>query len=89
LNKQVLSNIRKYIETHCKLKNFVCTELGPKQLQCPQQDNGTDCGVFMLKYAEYVVEHKKLAFSANNIELFRKQMILQIVTNNLSLFNVI
>jgi sentrin-specific protease 1 len=44
----------------------------------PHQNNGSDCGVFVCKYADYISQDLALDFSYNDIPYFRKRMALDI-----------
>ncbi|XP_030379709.1 uncharacterized protein LOC115627955 [Scaptodrosophila lebanonensis] len=44
----------------------------------PHQTNGSDCGVFSCMFAEYITRDKPLTFTQENMEYFRKKMILEI-----------
>lgn len=41
----------------------------------PQQPNGTDCGLYMLKVADLLAQQKPLEFDQTNISAFRKQIL--------------
>ena len=49
----------------------------PKNI--PLQKNGCDCGVFMIKYADYLSSDAELAFSQKHMEYFRKRMVSDIL----------
>ena len=50
----------------------------------PQQKNGTDCGMFLLKYAEFIAKGDvNFTFSQKDMPRFRKKMVNQIVLNRL------
>ncbi|XP_028252217.1 sentrin-specific protease 2 [Parambassis ranga] len=51
--------------------------------EIPQQENGTDCGVFACKYADYIVRGKPLSFKQCHMPLFRKLMIWEILNRKL------
>ena len=53
----------------------------PKHI--PQQNNGCDCGVFMLMYARYISENLPFAFDAGDMHLFRKKIALAIVNKTI------
>ncbi|XP_020805395.1 LOW QUALITY PROTEIN: sentrin-specific protease 1-like [Drosophila serrata] len=44
----------------------------------PQQTNGSDCGVFSCMFAEYISPDAPITFSQENMDYFRKKMILEI-----------
>ncbi|XP_055073934.2 uncharacterized protein [Misgurnus anguillicaudatus] len=45
----------------------------------PKQLNGNDCGVFVCKYADFLSQGKLLTFRQDDIPLFRKVMVWEIV----------
>ncbi|XP_077416112.1 sentrin-specific protease 2 [Vanacampus margaritifer] len=53
-----------------------CTEI-------PQQKNGSDCGVFACKYAQYIAKGRPLTFRQWHMPLFRKLMVWEIMHQKL------
>ncbi|XP_071373523.1 sentrin-specific protease 2 isoform X1 [Centroberyx affinis] len=51
--------------------------------EIPQQKNGSDCGVFACKYADYIAKGKPLSFRQCHMPLFRKLMIWEILNQKL------
>ncbi|KFM82657.1 Sentrin-specific protease 1, partial [Stegodyphus mimosarum] len=49
----------------------------------PMQMNGSDCGMFTLKYAEYLARDAKLTFSQKHMQYFRRRMVYELLTNQL------
>ena len=49
----------------------------------PQQMNGSDCGMFACKFAEYLSRRARFTFSQSNMDYFRKRMIYEICTNQI------
>jgi len=49
----------------------------------PQQMNGSDCGMFTCKFAEYLSRRAKFTFSQRDMPYFRKRMVYEIVKNKL------
>jgi len=49
----------------------------------PQQMNGSDCGMFALKFAEYVSRRAKINFTQANMPYFRRRMVYEILTQQL------
>ncbi|KAK3758616.1 hypothetical protein RRG08_019526 [Elysia crispata] len=49
----------------------------------PQQMNGSDCGMFMCKYAEYITRQKDLSFTQEDMPYFRKRMVYEIMSKKL------
>ncbi|XP_045081436.1 sentrin-specific protease 2 isoform X1 [Coregonus clupeaformis] len=51
--------------------------------EIPQQKNGSDCGVFSCKYADYIAQGRPLNFRQCHMSLFRKLMIWEILNQRL------
>ncbi|XP_067158212.1 sentrin-specific protease 2-like isoform X3 [Apteryx mantelli] len=51
--------------------------------EIPQQLNGSDCGVFMCKYADYISRDKPITFTQNNMPYFRRKMVWEIIHQQL------
>uniref|UniRef100_UPI0037E9AB61 sentrin-specific protease 2 isoform X2 n=1 Tax=Semicossyphus pulcher TaxID=241346 RepID=UPI0037E9AB61 len=51
--------------------------------EIPQQRNGSDCGVFACKYADYIAKGRPFTFKQCHMPLFRKLMIWEIVNQKL------
>ncbi|KAJ8003708.1 hypothetical protein DPEC_G00151120 [Dallia pectoralis] len=51
--------------------------------EIPQQKNGSDCGVFACKYADYIAQGRPLTFRQCHMPLFRKLMIWEILNQKL------
>merc|ERR1719318_297181 len=45
--------------------------------------NGSDCGMFTCKFAEYLSRRAKFTFSQRDMPYFRKRMVYEIVKNKL------
>ncbi|XP_063067588.1 sentrin-specific protease 2 [Engraulis encrasicolus] len=54
-----------------------------KASEIPQQKNGSDCGVFACKYADYISRSRPLTFRQCHMPLFRKLMIWEILNQRL------
>ncbi|XP_034530765.1 sentrin-specific protease 2 isoform X2 [Notolabrus celidotus] len=54
-----------------------------RSTEIPQQKNGSDCGVFACKYADYIAKGRPLTFKQCHMPLFRKLMIWEIVNQKL------
>lgn len=54
-----------------------------KPIEIPQQKNGSDCGVFACKYADYIAKDRPLTFKQCHMPLFRKLMIWEILNQKL------
>lgn len=79
----------RYIQEEHKMKKgreldvskwTVCS-MRPSEI--PQQKNGSDCGVFACKYADYLAKDRPLTFKQCHMPLFRKLMIWEILNQKL------
>ncbi|KFV08433.1 Sentrin-specific protease 2, partial [Tauraco erythrolophus] len=51
--------------------------------EIPQQSNGSDCGVFMCKFADYISRDKPITFTQSHMPYFRKKMVWEIIHQQL------
>ncbi|XP_068001300.1 sentrin-specific protease 2-like isoform X1 [Melanerpes formicivorus] len=51
--------------------------------EIPQQSNGSDCGVFVCKYAEYISRDRATTFTQKHMPYFRKRMVWEIIHQQL------
>ncbi|XP_041827340.1 sentrin-specific protease 2 [Melanotaenia boesemani] len=51
--------------------------------EIPQQKNGSDCGVFACKYADYIAKGRPLTFKQCHMPFFRKLMMWEILNQKL------
>ncbi|KAF4096658.1 sentrin-specific protease 1 [Onychostoma macrolepis] len=51
--------------------------------EIPQQMNGSDCGMFTCKYAEYITKDRPITFTQKHMPYFRKRMIWEILNQKL------
>uniref|UniRef100_A0A1A8M391 SUMO1/sentrin specific peptidase 1 n=1 Tax=Nothobranchius pienaari TaxID=704102 RepID=A0A1A8M391_9TELE len=54
-----------------------------KPSEIPQQMNGSDCGMFTCKYADYITKDKPITFTQKHMPYFRRRMVWEIVNHNL------
>ncbi|XP_044529125.1 sentrin-specific protease 2 [Gracilinanus agilis] len=54
-----------------------------KPYEIPQQLNGSDCGMFTCKYADYLSQDKPITFTQNQMPHFRKRMVWEILHQQL------
>ncbi|XP_030637411.1 sentrin-specific protease 2 [Chanos chanos] len=81
--------ILRYLKEECKAKRskdlditkWTVTSLKPTEI--PQQRNGSDCGVFACKYADYIARGHPLTFRQCHMPYFRKAMIWEILNQKL------
>ena len=50
---------------------------------CPQQQNGADCGIFACKVVDFISREAPVNFSQEDMPYFRKRMIWEIVKQQL------
>jgi sentrin-specific protease 1 len=79
--KEVLSKLQTFITESTPGYSF--SDWGPVYApkNIPMQNNGSDCGVFMCKFADYMSENRALDFSSADMPYFRKRMLLELVAN--------
>lgn len=86
-NQPVLDALERYLidEAMDKKKITLDTRDWVKESirDCPQQRNGSDCGVFSCMNAEHLTRNAPLSFSQNDMPYFRQKMVLEIATGNL------
>lgn len=63
------------------VSKWIVSSLRPSEI--PQQKNGSDCGVFICKYADYISRGRNLTFRQNHMPYFRKAMIWEILNQKL------
>ncbi|KYO27241.1 hypothetical protein Y1Q_0011192 [Alligator mississippiensis] len=54
-----------------------------KSHEIPQQLNGSDCGVFTCKYADYISRDKPITFTQHQMSYFRRKMVWEILHQQL------
>ncbi|XP_059190045.1 sentrin-specific protease 1 isoform X2 [Centropristis striata] len=54
-----------------------------KRNEIPQQMNGSDCGMFTCKYADYITKDKPITFTQKHMPYFRKRMVWEILNHKL------
>jgi sentrin-specific protease 1 len=86
--KLYTQNILKWIEKECEIdrKPFCQSEwITLNNRNCPQQDNGTDCGLFLLMNVDVLSDSIPLhntTYSANNMPHFRQKIACDIIRGN-------
>lgn len=59
------------------------THYSMKPHEIPQQLNGSDCGMFTCKYADYISRDRPITFTQHQMPLFRKKMVWEILHQQL------
>ncbi|KAK2885563.1 hypothetical protein QQF64_021042 [Cirrhinus molitorella] len=54
-----------------------------KNNEIPQQMNGSDCGMFTCKYAEYITKDRPITFTQKHMPYFRRRMVWEILNQKL------
>ncbi len=81
---EVLTHLRRYVadeaREHHGLKDYDLSGWVdvPHPANVPRQNNFDDCGVFTIKFADYLSESRPLQFTANDMPYFRKRAALEI-----------
>ena len=87
--KTICETIFQYLPNESKtLRNMKLDPLEWKQYsmtseEIPQRVNGSDCGMFHGKYADYIPRDQPVTFSQKHRPIFRKRMIWEILHNHL------
>uniref|UniRef100_A0A1I8HUU4 ULP_PROTEASE domain-containing protein n=1 Tax=Macrostomum lignano TaxID=282301 RepID=A0A1I8HUU4_9PLAT len=87
--RQLLALMRQYLadEHRDKKSGTALPDLSDYQLiretGAPQQENGSDCGVFTCKFADYYCKQKDFTFSQDNMPYFRKRITVEIMEKRL------
>ena len=87
-NGSVLANLQRWVQDEHNDKKggtLFDTRDWPKvHSNMPQQGNGTDCGVFMTRTADYLARGATLDFTQSHMGFFRRRMVLEILRNSLT-----
>lgn len=88
-NNAVLDALREYLKAEHldkKQSHFDMSEWTAEcVLDCPQQRNGSDCGVFSCMFAEFICRDSKISFEQQHMQYFRRKMVFEIGTGQLLL----
>uniref|UniRef100_A0A336K222 CSON013837 protein n=1 Tax=Culicoides sonorensis TaxID=179676 RepID=A0A336K222_CULSO len=86
-NQPVLDALERYLIDEAMDKKKITFDTSDWKKEsirdCPQQRNGSDCGVFSCMNAEHLTRNASLSFSQNDMPYFRQKMVLEIATGNL------
>ncbi|KAL2104266.1 hypothetical protein ACEWY4_001134 [Coilia grayii] len=61
--------------------NWILHSKKPNEI--PQQMNGSDCGMFTCKYAEYITKDRPITFTQKHMPYFRRRMVWEILNRKL------
>merc|ERR1719510_1641346 len=86
-NNRCLSALIKYLEAEHMDKKKTAFDTSDFEAvnvkDIPQQDNGSDCGMFTCKNAEYLSRRAPITFTQADMQYFRKRIIWEIVKDTL------
>ncbi|XP_013794807.1 sentrin-specific protease 1-like [Limulus polyphemus] len=86
-NSECLKALRTYLQEESldkKKKEFDMSDWSLEIVKdIPHQMNGSDCGMFACKYAEYVTRRAKINFTQAHMPYFRRRMVYEILTKKL------
>ncbi|XP_077869038.1 sentrin-specific protease 1-like [Saccoglossus kowalevskii] len=87
-NKQCLNSLREYLcAEHRDKKKSEFSSIKEWKLEVqqdiPPQMNGSDCGMFTCKYAEYITRGSKITFTQAHMPYFRRRMVWEIIHKQL------
>lgn len=86
-DNMVLNSLEEYLEAESLDKRkapFDKSGWTKENMQgIPQQENGSDCGVFSCMFAEFVARNRPIAFSQQHMQYFRMRMVYEICTGKL------
>lgn len=86
-NKGCLNALAEYVKEEHQAKKGAPLDMSKWSQdiarEIPQQMNGSDCGMFTCKFAEYLSRRAKFTFSQQDMPYFRKRMVYEIVKNKL------
>ena len=87
-NSECLKALRNYLkDEYADKKSGLQLDLGAWNCvhikDVPQQMNGSDCGMFACKYAEFLSRGKAISFNQSHMAYYRRRMVLEIVSKKL------
>jgi len=86
-NEACVEAVRKYVNDESMAKRQTGIKFSEWKLvieeDIPQQMNGSDCGMFTCKYAEYITRGKAISFTQEDMPYFRRRMVYEILTKKL------
>ncbi|XP_039412740.1 sentrin-specific protease 2 isoform X1 [Corvus cornix cornix] len=85
----ICKTVLKYLEEESKEKRnieltaseWTLRSLGAEEI--PQQSNGSDCGVFVCKFADFITRDKPIIFTPEHMPYFRRKMVWEIIHQQL------
>ncbi|KAM7043847.1 sentrin-specific protease 2 [Acridotheres tristis] len=85
----ICKTVLKYLEEESREKRnieltaseWTLHSMGTEEI--PQQNNGSDCGVFTCKFADFISRDKPITFTAEHMPYFRRKMVWEIIHKQL------
>lgn len=88
-NHIVLDALEQYLKDESMDKKKVPFDMSDWTMECvrdcPQQKNGSDCGVFSCQFAEFISRDSSISFEQQHMPYFRRKMICEIGSGRLFL----
>ncbi|CAN7976779.1 unnamed protein product [Ixodes persulcatus] len=86
-NPQCHKVLRQYLQDESRDKRAIDLDLSDWTFEAtkdiPLQRNSSDCGMFALKYAEYITRDAKITFDQMHMPYFRRRMVYDILSKKL------
>lgn len=86
-NDQAIRALAEYLKSESLDKKKVEFDMSDWKYEnvrnIPQQENGSDCGVFSCMYAEFITRNRPIVFSQQHMQYFRMKMIFEICTGQM------
>lgn len=86
-NKKCLEDLKKYLYDECKDKKKEVFDFDGWEFNLradiPRQMNGSDCGVFACKFAEFASRRAPIVFTQEHMPYYRQRMLYELITKKL------
>ncbi|XP_066440433.1 sentrin-specific protease 1-like isoform X2 [Eleutherodactylus coqui] len=88
-NNEACKILLQYLKQESQDKKGICFDTNgwllssKKSHEIPQQMNGSDCGMFACKYADYITKEREITFTQHHMPYFRKRMVWEIIHQKL------
>ncbi|XP_048362338.1 sentrin-specific protease 2 isoform X2 [Sphaerodactylus townsendi] len=86
---RICKNLLQYLQEESKAKRNLEINVSSwtlhsmKPHEIPQQLNGSDCGIFVCKYADFISRDKPITFTQHHMPYFRRRMVWEILHQQL------
>lgn len=88
-NFMILEALENYLKEESLDKRKISLDTSDWTLECvrdcPQQKNGSDCGVFSCQFAEFISRDSTVSFEQQHMPYIRRKMIYEIAKGKLML----